>query len=163
VNAAGPWVKSLLESELKVASPGQVRLVKGSHIVVPCIHHHRHAFILQNPDRRVVFMIPYERELTLIGTTDVQVQQADLPAAISTDEINYLCSAASRYSARPVTPQQVVWSYSGVRPLYDDGNEDPSAITRDYVLLLDEQGPPLLSVFGGKITTYRKLAEQVME
>ncbi|MFA5912458.1 MAG: glycerol-3-phosphate dehydrogenase [Burkholderiales bacterium] len=163
VNAAGPWVKSLLERELRIESPGQVRLVKGSHIVVPRIHDRRYAYILQNPDRRVVFMIPYEREFTLIGTTDVPVTPQDLPAAISPDEVAYLCAAASRYSARKVTPDQVVWSYSGVRPLYDDGKADPSAITRDYVLLLDESGPPLLSVFGGKITTYRKLAEQVMQ
>ena len=163
VNAAGPWVKSLLDHELRIESPGQVRLVKGSHIVVPRIHDRRHAYILQNPDRRVVFMIPYEREFTLIGTTDVQVTPQDLPAAISPDEVTYLCAAASRYSARKVAPDQIVWSYSGVRPLYDDGKDDPSAITRDYVLLLDESGPPLLSVFGGKITTYRKLAEQVIQ
>ncbi len=163
VNAAGPWVKSLLERELKIESPGQVRLVKGSHIVVPRIHDQRYAYILQNPDRRVVFMIPYEREFTLIGTTDVPVTPQDLPAAISPGEIAYLCAAASRYSARTVTPDQVVWSYSGVRPLYDDGKADPSAITRDYVLLLDENGPPLLSVFGGKITTYRKLAEHALQ
>lgn len=163
VNAAGPWVKSLLDHELRIESPGRVRLVKGSHIVVPRIHDKRYAYILQNPDRRVVFMIPYEREFTLIGTTDVQVAEQDLPAAISADEVAYLCAAASRYSARAITAEQVVWSYSGVRPLYDDGKEDPSAITRDYVLLLDEQGAPLLSVFGGKITTCRKLAEQVMD
>jgi glycerol-3-phosphate dehydrogenase len=163
VNAGGPWVKSLLDRELKIDSPGQVRLVKGSHIVVPRIHDKRYAYILQNPDRRVVFMIPYEREFTLIGTTDVPIVGEDLSPVISSEEIAYLCAAASRYSARVVTADQVVWSYSGVRPLYDDGTEDPSAITRDYVLLLDEQGPPLLSVFGGKITTYRKLAEHVME
>ena len=163
VNAAGPWVKSVLDHELKTDSPGQVRLVKGSHIVVPRIHDKRYAYILQNPDRRVIFMIPYEREFTLIGTTDVQVAGEDLPPVISPEEVAYLCAAASRYSARAVNADQVVWSYSGVRPLYDDGKEDPSAITRDYVLLLDDQGPPLLSIFGGKITTYRKLAEQVME
>jgi len=163
VNAAGPWVKSLLERELRIASPGQVRLVKGSHIVVPRIHDKRHAYILQNSDRRVVFLLPYEREFTLIGTTDVQLAEQDLPATISPEEVAYLCAAASRYSARAITPDEVVWSYSGVRPLYDDGKTDPSAITRDYELLLDEQGPPLLSVFGGKITTYRKLAEHVMD
>ena len=163
VNAAGPWVKSLLDHVLKIDSPGKVRLVKGSHIVVPRIHDKRYAYILQNPDRRVIFMIPYEREFTLIGTTDVQVSEKEIPPLISSEEINYLCAAASRYSAHPVTPARVVWSYSGVRPLYDDGKEDPSAITRDYVLLLDEDGPPLLSVFGGKITTYRKLAEHVMD
>jgi len=163
VNAAGPWVKSLLDRELNIDSPGKVRLVKGSHIVVPRIHDKRHAYILQNPDRRVIFMIPYEREFTLIGTTDVQVSEDEIPPAISTEEIAYLCAAASRYSARPVMPGEVAWSYSGVRPLYDDGKEDPSAVTRDYVLLLDERGPPLVSVFGGKITTSRKLAEHVLD
>ena len=167
VNAAGPWVKSVLEKEIGLASPGKVRLVKGSHIVVPRIHDRRHAFILQNPDRRIVFMIPYEREFTLIGTTDVALNEeaAAQRASASADEfeVEYLCKAASRYAARTLTPQDVVWSYSGVRPLYDDGSDNPSAVTRDYHLLLDENGPPLLSVFGGKITTYRRLAEQVME
>src|SRR5512141_2837612 len=123
VNAAGPWVKSLLERELKIESPGQVRLVKGSHIVVPRIHDRRYAYILQNPDRRAAFMIPYEREVTLIGTTDVPATGEDLPPRISPDEATYLCAAASRYSARTITTDQVVWSYSGVRPLYDDGKE----------------------------------------
>ncbi len=163
VNAAGPWVKSVLEQELKIGSPAQVRLVKGSHIVVPRIHDKRYAYILQNPDKRVVFMIPYEREFTLIGTTDVQIAADALPAVISPEEVAYLCAAANRYSARQIGLGQVLWSYSGVRPLYDDGKDDPSAITRDYVLLLDEKGPPLLSIFGGKITTYRRLAEQVLE
>ena len=163
VNATGPWVKNLLERELKVQSPGRVRLVKGSHIVVPRIHDRRYAYILQNPDRRVVFMVPYEREFTLIGTTDVQVEAKELPPKISSEETAYLCAAASRYSAHAIAPEQVVWSYSGVRPLYDDGEADPSAVTRDYELLLDAHGPPLLSVFGGKLTTHRKLAEQVMD
>src|SRR5512141_1445673 len=123
VNAAGPWVKSLLDRELNIESPGRVRLVKGSHIVVPRIHDRRYAYILQNPDRRVVFMIPYEREVTLIGTTDVPATGEDLPPRISPDEATYLCAAASRYSARTITTDQVVWSYSGVRPLYDDGKE----------------------------------------
>lgn len=167
VNAAGPWVQSLLDHELSIPSPGKVRLVKGSHIVVRRIHARRHAFILQNPDGRVVFMIPYEREFTIIGTTDIAVTEEQIRPVISDDEIAYLCMAASRYTARPVTSADVVWSYSGVRPLYDDGSADPSAVTRDYHLLLDvgEQmkGPPLLSVFGGKITTYRKLAEHALE
>ncbi len=165
VNAAGPWVKSLLEHELALASPGKVRLVKGSHIVVPRIHDRRHAYLLQNPDRRIVFLIPYEREFTLVGTTDVPLAESDGRPQISADEIDYLCAAASRYTARPVTRDAVAWSYSGVRPLYDDGSADPSAVTRDYHLMLDtdESGAaPLVSVFGGKITTYRKLAEHVM-
>jgi glycerol-3-phosphate dehydrogenase len=170
VNAAGPWVKSLLDRELHVESPGSVRLVKGSHIVVPRIHDRRHAYLLQNPDRRVVFMIPYEREFTLIGTTDVTVDSSSLDYGIqpgaSSEEIAYLCKAASRYTEVAVDPRRVVWSYSGVRPLYDDGSKNPSAVTRDYHLMLDKGGegaPPLLSVFGGKITTYRRLAEHAME
>src|SRR5260221_9611218 len=147
--------------------PATVRLVKGSHIVVPRIHEEGHAFILQNPDRRVIFMIPYERQFTLVGTTDVPVTRDDYRAKISRKEIEYLCGAASRYAQRPITPGMVVWSYSGVRPLYDDGSENPSAVTRDYHLLLDAGAEPgaalLLSVFGGKIPTYAKLAEQAVE
>ena len=163
INAAGPWVKSILDREIGIESPGNVRLVRGSHIVVRRIHDRRHAYILQNPDRRIVFMIPYEREFTLIGTTDVAMDEDPADQRPSTAEIDYLCEAASRYTERPLTAEDVVWSYSGVRPLYDDGADNPSAVTRDYHLLLDEEGPPLLSVFGGKITTYRRLAEQVME
>ncbi len=167
VNASGPWVKSLLDNEIGLPSPGKVRLVKGSHIVVPRIHARRHAFILQNPDGRIIFLVPYEREFTLIGTTDVAVEEDQIHPAISQDEINYLCSAASRYTAQPVRPADVVWSYSGVRPLYDDGSADPSAVTRDYHLMVDAgadvKQPPLLSIFGGKITTYRKLAEHAMQ
>jgi glycerol-3-phosphate dehydrogenase len=171
VNATGPWVKGLLDQELEIASPAAVRLVKGSHIVVPRLHERRHAFILQNSDRRIVFMIPYEREFTLIGTTDVPVPPGVAGQSVdpvpATEEIAYLCESASRYSARPIKPAQVVWSYSGVRALYDDGKSDPSAVTRDYHLLLDQgdnrRAAPLLSVFGGKITTYRRLAEQVLK
>jgi glycerol-3-phosphate dehydrogenase len=163
VNAAGPWVRSLLDRELRVRTPGAVRLVKGSHIVVPRLHDRAHAYILQNPDQRVVFMIPYEDRFTEIGTTDVVVADPDEPPRISRDETEYLCAAASRYVARPVAPADVVWSWSGVRPLYDDGSADPSDITRDYHFVLDEDGPPLLSVFGGKLTTYRRLAERALE
>ena len=167
VNAAGPWVRQVLDEALRIKLSATVRLVKGSHIVIPRIHEERHAFILQNPDRRVIFMIPYERQFTLVGTTDVPVTRDDYRARISRQEIDYLCEAASRYAEKPITPGMVVWSYSGVRPLYDDGSENPSAVTRDYHLLLDTgaepDGAPVLSVFGGKITTYRRLAEQVME
>jgi len=165
VNAAGPWVKSLLDRELGIDSPGRVRLVKGSHIVVPRIHQRRHAYILQNPDRRIVFLIPYQREFTLVGTTDVPLGSDEGRPEASAGEIDYLCRAASRYTGRALTPEAVVWSYSGVRALYDDGSTDPSAVTRDYHLLLDtdrEGKAPLVSVFGGKITTYRRLAEHVM-
>jgi len=167
VNAAGPWVRQVLDDVLKVKPSATVRLVKGSHIVVPRIHEESHAFILQNPDRRVIFMIPYERQFTLVGTTDVPVTRDDYRARITRKEIDYLCEAASRYAEKPISPGMVVWSYSGVRPLYDDGKEDPSAVTRDYHLQLDTgaepDGAPVLSVFGGKITTYRRLAEQAME
>ena len=166
VNAAGPWVRQVLDEALKMRLAASVRLVKGSHIVVPRIHAEHHAFILQNPDRRVIFMIPYERQFTLIGTTEVPVTRDDFRARITRKEIEYLCEATSRYARSPITPGMVVWSYSGVRPLYDDGSENPSAVTRDYHLLLDKgawpDDPPLLSVFGGKITTYRRLAEQAL-
>jgi glycerol-3-phosphate dehydrogenase len=169
VNATGPWAQSLLEHEVGLPSGGRLRLVRGSHIVVPRVHEKSHAFILQNPDRRIVFMIPYEREFTLIGTTDVPQEQGPTGghAPASEEEIAYLCQAASRYSEKPVTPAEVVWSYSGVRALYDDGSANPSAVTRDYHLLLDAgadgKSAPVLSVFGGKITTCRRLAEEVME
>jgi len=167
VNAAGPWVRQVLHDALHVDIAAKVRLVRGSHIVVPRIHTERHAFILQNPDRRVIFLIPYEREFTLVGTTDVPVPRDEYRSRTSREEIEYLCAAASRYTASPITPGNVVWSYSGVRPLYDDGSADPSAVTRDYHLLLDTgarpDGAPVVSVFGGKITTYRRLAERVME
>ena len=163
VNAAGPWVKQVMERRLGQTPRGNVRHVKGSHIVVPRLHQQRHAFLLQNPDRRIVFVIPYERDFTLIGTTDVPVTARDLDTGITPQEIAYLCEAASRYTARPITPESVVWSYSGVRPLYDDGTDDPSSVTRDYHFELSESGPPLLSVFGGKITTYRRLAEAALE
>ena len=167
VNAAGPWVKQVIDKEIGIGTRGKVRLVKGSHIVVPRIHDKRHAYILQNPDRRIIFLIPYEREFTLIGTTDVTVADAEHRPRISQEEIAYLCEAASRYTHRPVTAQNVVWEYSGVRPLYDDGSPNPSAVTRDYHFELDTgaQGEdvPLLSIFGGKITTYRKLAEHALE
>ena len=163
VNAAGPWVRSVLDRELRIRTPGAIRLIKGSHIVVPRLHDRAHAYILQNPDKRVVFMIPYEERFTEIGTTDVVVADPDEPARISRDETAYLCAAASRYALRPVTPGDIAWTWSGVRPLYDDGSAEPSEVTRDYHLVVDADGPPLLSVFGGKLTTYRKLAEAALE
>jgi len=164
VNAAGPWVKHVLNERLGQPSRDAVRLVKGSHIVLPRLYEGEHAFIVQNDDRRVVFIIPFEDRFTLVGTTDVPVN--DEQAAEPTDEeMHYLCAAASRYLARAIDPSQVCWRYAGVRPLYDDGSADPSSITRDYTLRLDHaQGaPPVLSVFGGKITTYRRLAEQALK
>ncbi|MBO1077218.1 glycerol-3-phosphate dehydrogenase [Roseomonas marmotae] len=160
-NAAGPWVMQALDAT-GVAAPDKVRLVRGSHIVLPALYEGEQAYILQNDDRRVVFVIPYEGRFTLVGTTDVPHDPADGPPRCTPEEAAYLCRAVSRAFRRPIAPDEVVWSYSGVRPLHDDGASDPSAVTRDYVLKLDRNGPPMLSVFGGKITTYRRLAEDVV-
>jgi glycerol-3-phosphate dehydrogenase len=164
VNAAGPWVKTVLNQRLAQPSDDNVRLVKGSHIVLPRLYEGEHAFILQNDDRRVVFMIPYEAETTLVGTTDVPFDGEPSSATASDDEVVYLCRAVNRYLAREVKPADVLWRYAGVRPLYDDGSSDPSAVTRDYTLRVDAEtgAAPVLSVFGGKITTYRRLAEQAL-
>ncbi len=164
VNAAGPWVKAVLNSRLSQPSSDAVRLVKGSHIVLPKLYEGEHAFILQNDDRRVVFMIPYGDLHTLIGTTDVPVQDENLRPEASAEEIAYLCRAVNRYLSQPARPEDVVWTYAGVRPLYDDGSADPSAVTRDYTLRVDDEAGrvPVLSVFGGKITTYRMLADHAM-
>ena len=163
VNAAGPWAGQFLSEQAHGAAPHSLRLVKGSHIVVPKMFDHDHAYIFQNPDRRIIFAIPYEGDFTLIGTTDVEHRGAPGEAHIEPSETAYLCEQASRYFARPVTPGDVVWSYSGVRPLLDDESGDPSAVTRDYQLDLDTGQAPLLSVWGGKITTFRKLAEDAAD
>jgi glycerol-3-phosphate dehydrogenase len=165
VNAAGPWVKTVLNGHLGEATRDSVRLVKGSHIVLPRLYEGEHAFILQNDDRRVVFMIPYEERFTLVGTTDVDYDGDPAAPVASEAEVEYLCRAAGRYLARAPAPSQVLWRYAGVRPLYDDGTADPSAITRDYTLRVDDAAgaAPVLSVFGGKITTYRRLAEHALE
>jgi glycerol-3-phosphate dehydrogenase len=165
VNAAGPWVSRFLTEELGRPALKQVRLVKGSHIVVPKLFDHGSAYILQNPDRRVVFALPYEQDYTLIGTTDRDYADDPADVRITGDEIQYLCAAVGRYFRSPVAPDQVRWSYAGVRPLYDDASADVSAVTRDYAFDLDAENgaAPLLSVFGGKITTYRKLAEHALE
>ena len=163
VNAAGPWTAQFLADHAHVPRPKSLRLVKGSHIVVPKMFEHDHAYIFQNPDKRIIFAIPYERDFTLIGTTDVEHHGPVGEARISPEETLYLCAQASRYFAKPVTPQQVVWSYAGVRPLLDDESGDASAVTRDYLLDLDADQAPLLSVWGGKITTFRKLAEEAAD
>jgi glycerol-3-phosphate dehydrogenase len=164
VNATGPWVKHFLDEQTDVRTSKRVRLVKGSHIVVPRLHEGKHAFILQNRDGRIVFVIPYERNYSLIGTTDIPVEASERPVC-TPQETAYLCELASHYMKKPVAPADVVWTYSGVRPLFDDGDDDPSAVTRDYHLEVDapEGRAPLLSVFGGKITTYRRLAEHALE
>ncbi len=163
VNAAGPWVMDVLAAAHGTHVKGSVRLVKGSHIIVPRIHPHGHAYILQNPDQRVIFLIPYQG-FTLVGTTDVQVPSTDAARDISGEEVDYLIAAANRFVAKPLARADVVSSYAGVRPLYDDGSDNVSQITRDYVLRLDEEGgrAPLITLFGGKITTYRCLAEEVV-
>ncbi|WP_438382708.1 glycerol-3-phosphate dehydrogenase [Asaia sp. BMEF1] len=163
VNAAGPWVAELLKDSLSVESRNNVRLVKGSHIVVQRQFDTEQAYILQNPDKRIVFAIPYERDFTLIGTTDIPWTQDPGSVAISAEEITYLCESVNRYFKRTITPEDIVWSYAGVRPLYDDHSGNASAVTRDYRLDIDHHAAPVLSVFGGKITTYRKLAEHALE
>jgi glycerol-3-phosphate dehydrogenase len=164
VNAAGPWVKRVLNDTLWQPSQDSVRLVKGSHIVLPRLYEGEHAFILQNDDGRVIFMIPYGDIHTLVGTTDIPVEGEPAAPRASDAEIDYICRAVSRYLAKPARPEQVAWSYSGVRPLYDDGSADPSDVTRDYTLRVDDDqhAMPVLSVYGGKITTYRVLAEQAL-
>ena len=137
VNAAGPWVGQFLTQTLAEASPIRVKLVQGSHIIVPRLYDGDHAFILQNDDRRVVFVYPYEGVYTLIGTTDVALDGDPRACRASADEIGYLCRAANRYFAREVTPADVVWSYCGVRALVDDGARNPSRVTRDYMLRVD--------------------------
>ena len=162
VNAAGPWVAQVASSVIRAGMPATpVRLVKGSHIVVRRLYDHDGCYISQNADGRVFFLIPYERDFTLIGTTDEDFIGDPADVRASAVEIAYLCVSASAYLREPVTPEMVVWSYSGVRPLYDDGTSAPQRATRDYVLKLDAppDAPALLSIFGGKITTYRRLAE----
>ncbi|MBV8909733.1 MAG: glycerol-3-phosphate dehydrogenase, partial [Gammaproteobacteria bacterium] len=146
-----------------VRTAHQVRLVKGSHVVVPRLFDHRFAYIFQNEDRRIVFAIPYEREFTLLGTTDVDFDGN--PAAVTVDaaEIAYLCALANRYFRQALTPAQVVWSYAGVRPLLADEASDPMRVTRGYALELEPRPAPMLSVFGGKLTTYRRLAEDAVD
>ncbi|MDE2627948.1 MAG: glycerol-3-phosphate dehydrogenase [Burkholderiales bacterium] len=163
VNAAGPWAAQFLAEHAHVPRAKALRLVKGSHIVVPKLFDHDHAYIFQNPDKRIIFAIPYERDFTLIGTTDVEHHGALGEAHIDAAETAYLCEQASRYFAQAVAPRDVVWSYCGVRPLLDDESGDPSAVTRDYSLELDTAQAPLLTVWGGKITTFRKLAEEAAD
>ena len=163
VNATGPWVSRFARAASPVSICHTVRLVKGSHIVVPRLYAHRFAYLLQNDDQRIVFVIPYERDFTLIGTTDVEYSGDPAAVRIDADEVDYLCTAVSRYFARPVHPGEVVWSYSGVRPLLNDEAADPANVTRDYALELDRHPAPLLSVVGGKITTYRRLAESAVD
>lgn len=163
VNAAGPWAGRFLAECTPVRPAREVRLVKGSHIVVPRLFEHRFAYIFQNVDRRIVFALPYEREFTLVGTTEADYAGEPAAAHIDPDEVRYLCATVNRYFRRQCSPEDVVWTYSGVRPLLDDEASDPSSVTRDYALELDAHGSPILSVFGGKLTTYRRLAEEAVD
>ena len=165
VNATGPWLAKTLDTLPDAEQRHRIRLVKGSHIVVPRLYPGDHALILQNDDERVVFVIPFENDYSLIGTTDVAVAGDPGAATISDAEVDYLCRAANRYLAKNIAPDDVIWSYAGVRPLFDDGASKASEISRDYALELDnhDDRPPILSVYGGKLTTYRKLAERAID
>jgi glycerol-3-phosphate dehydrogenase len=164
VNAAGPWVSDVLRSVVGFNRPTPTRLVKGSHIVVERLFDHDRAYIFQNADGRICFAIPYEQDFTLVGTTDEDFQGDPASIAITASEIDYLLAAVSEYLATPVTRDRIRWTYAGVRPLYDDGAAKAQEATRDYVLQLDapDGEAPLLSVYGGKITTYRRLAEEAL-
>src|SRR6516225_5373316 len=164
VNAGGPWVEQVLALGSGVNARAKVRLVQGSHIVVRKLYEHDRAYMFQNSDGRIVFVIPYQDDFTLIGTTDRDFEGDPSHVKASAEEIRYLCDSVSEYLARPVVPEDVVWTYAGVRPLYDDGASEAKAATRDYVFELDTPGgAPLLSIYGGKITTYRRLAEEALE
>ncbi|MFM2480947.1 glycerol-3-phosphate dehydrogenase [Celerinatantimonas sp. YJH-8] len=164
VNAAGPWVNQVFDEQLKQRSPRAIRLIQGSHIVVPRIHREPYAYILQNDDQRIVFVIPYQQKYSLVGTTDVEFQGDPRHVHVSDQEVNYLIGVVNAHFKHNLRLDDVLWSYSGVRPLCADESGVPQAITRDYTIELDEDPKlPLLSVFGGKLTTYRKLAETAVD
>jgi glycerol-3-phosphate dehydrogenase len=164
VNAGGPWVKDVIQNTARINSTEGVRLVRGSHIVTRKLYDHDKCYFFQGEDGRIIFTIPYETDFTLIGTTDAEHSGADTKPVCTPEEQAYLLDFASNYLKTPVTDADVVWSYSGVRPLYDDGASSVTAATRDYVVKVDTSaGAPILNVFGGKITTYRRLAETAME
>ncbi len=165
INAAGPWVDQLLRQTDSRHKETHLRLIKGSHIVTRQLFDHDRAYIFQNPDKRIIFAIPYEGDYTLIGTTDVPFDHAEGPAQISEAEMDYLIQAANDYFQTDISRDDIRWTYSGVRPLYDDHAKAASAVTRDYVLDVEtlSDGAPFLSVYGGKITTSRKLAEHALQ
>ncbi|CDZ44285.1 glycerol-3-phosphate dehydrogenase [Neorhizobium galegae] len=164
VNAAGPWVDQVIREALGNNDARHVRLVQGSHIVVKRKFEGSRAYFFQNRDNRIIFAIPYENDFTLIGTTDRDYSGNPKDVKISEEETTYLCNAASEYFQEPVRPADIVWTYSAVRPLFDDGASKAQEATRDYVLKVDvTQGAPLLNVFGGKLTTYRRLSEHALE
>lgn len=161
VNASGPWVAKLFDDALPIKSPNDIRLVKGSHIVVPRIHEEEQAYMLQNEDNRIVFVIPFEDKFSLIGTTDVEYKGDPSQVKISDEEINYLVNITNTYFNNKISRSDIITTFSGVRPLLDDKAEDAQAVTRDYTLELNDidDETPILSIFGGKITTYRSLSE----
>ncbi|MCK0127752.1 glycerol-3-phosphate dehydrogenase [Erythrobacter sp. F6033] len=167
VNAAGPWVDKVLGRAMPGNAHENLRLVKGSHLIFPRLFEGDHCYIFQNKDDRIIFAIPYERDFTLVGTTDQGFEGDPTGIDISPEEAAYICDAANEYLKADISPEQAVSSYAGVRPLYDDKSANNSTVTRDYVFELDQgedgKAPPLLSIFGGKITTYRKLAEHAIE
>ncbi|MEI2384876.1 glycerol-3-phosphate dehydrogenase [Breoghania sp. JC706] len=164
INAAGPWVGDILHSKVHLETRENVRLVRGSHIVTRRLYDHDKCYFLQGTDGRIIFAIPYETDFTLIGTTDADHPDPSVKPECTVEEQQYLCDFASSYFAQPITRDDIVWTYSGVRPLYDDGASSATAATRDYTLKVDAQGgAPILNVFGGKITTYRRLAESALE
>jgi glycerol-3-phosphate dehydrogenase len=163
VNASGPWAVRFLQQAAHHPAERSLRLIKGSHIVVKRLFEHSHAYIFQHPDGRIVFAIPYEHDFTLIGTTDIDYRGDPNEVAIDKGEISYLCELASHYFLHAIKPADVVWSYSGVRPLVEDEASKASAVTRDYRFELDREGAPMLTIFGGKITTFRKLAEEALD
>lgn len=164
VNAGGPWVESIIRNTAKIDSNESVRLVRGSHIVTKKLFDHEKCYFFQGEDGRIIFAIPYETDFTLIGTTDSDHTDLSTKPVCTDEEVEYLRDFASKYFKAPIEKEDVIWSYSGVRPLYDDGASSATAATRDYVLSVDKNGgAPLLNVFGGKITTYRKLAESALE
>jgi glycerol-3-phosphate dehydrogenase len=165
VNAAGPWVDTVREKVIGETAEKHLRLVKGSHIVVDRLYDGDHAYLLQNDDKRIVFALPFLDRFTLIGTTDLLYDGDPDDVAISEEETAYLCAAVNRYFKQTLTKRHVRWSYSGVRPLFDDGSVDASAVTRDYAfdLATPDDGAPMLSVYGGKLTTYRVLAEHALD
>ena len=163
VNAGGPWVENIVREVARLNTSEGVRLVRGSHIVTKKLFDHDKSYFFQGEDGRITFAIPYETDFTLIGTTDAEHENLTEKPYATDEEQDYLCAFATQYFEKPVTRDDIVWTYSGVRPLYDDGAKSATAATRDYVLSLDDNGAPLLNIFGGKITTYRKLAENAMK
>ena len=163
INATGPWAGQFRERIAGIHHARELRLIKGSHIIVPALFDHPYAYLLQAPDHRVVFAIPYEGRYTLIGTTDVEHHGEPGPVTASAEEIAYLCDVVSRSFNRPLSPADVVASYAGIRPLQKGESSDPSGISRDYRIEFDRREAPLLSVIGGKITTYRRLAEETVD